>query len=168
MKINRRKPAATTQDLLITVARSIGSTLGAVAAKVSPWPRASHTGGRRVASAALSTISHPKATDAPLQGHRSGTAKPPVSNEGIGKIRKVGKFIITIYPRMRRSRVEGDKGFSARTGIARRVAPLADLRRRDQDCPARRQGSESKNSPDNPRAALQDLLHHQVAQTADG
>jgi hypothetical protein len=70
MKINRRKPAATTQDLLITVARSIGSTLGAVAAKVSPWPRASHTGGRRVASAALSTISHPKATDAPLQGHR--------------------------------------------------------------------------------------------------
>ena len=42
MKINRRKPAATTQDLLVTVARSIGSTLGAVAAKVSPSPRKSH------------------------------------------------------------------------------------------------------------------------------
>jgi hypothetical protein len=82
--------------------------------------------------------------------------------------RRASEKRIAIYRRMRRSRVEGDQGFSTRTGIARRVAPLADLRRRDQDCPERRQGSESKNSPDNPRAALQDLLHHQVARTADG
>jgi hypothetical protein len=44
---------------------------------------ASHTGERRK-RAPLGTISHPKATDAP-QDHRSGEAKTPVSNEGIGK-----------------------------------------------------------------------------------
>lgn len=41
MKINRRTPAAKNQDFLVTVARSIGSTLGAVAAKVNPSPRKS-------------------------------------------------------------------------------------------------------------------------------
>jgi hypothetical protein len=49
MKINRRTSAAKNQDLLVTVARSIGSTLGAVAAKVNPSPRKSPrrpTGGK--------------------------------------------------------------------------------------------------------------------------
>jgi hypothetical protein len=46
MKINRRTSAAKSQDLLITVARSIGATLGAVAAKVNPSPRKSR---RRIA-----------------------------------------------------------------------------------------------------------------------
>lgn len=41
MKINRRTSAAKNQDFLVTVARSIGSTLGAVAAKVNPSPRKS-------------------------------------------------------------------------------------------------------------------------------
>jgi hypothetical protein len=41
MKTNRRTSAAKNQDFLVTVARSIGSTLGAVAAKVNPSPRKS-------------------------------------------------------------------------------------------------------------------------------
>lgn len=40
MKITERKPAAKNDDFLTTVARSIGSTLGAVAAKVNRSPRA--------------------------------------------------------------------------------------------------------------------------------
>ena len=49
MKINRRRPAAKNQDFLMTAARSIGSTLGAIAAKVSPSPSKSHRrpAGRR-------------------------------------------------------------------------------------------------------------------------
>jgi hypothetical protein len=39
MKITERKPAAKTDDFLTTVARSIGSTLGAVAAKVDAATR---------------------------------------------------------------------------------------------------------------------------------
>jgi hypothetical protein len=35
-----RKPAAKNNEFLVSVARSIGSTLGAVAAKVSSAPRA--------------------------------------------------------------------------------------------------------------------------------
>jgi hypothetical protein len=61
MKINRRKPAATTQDLLVTVARSIGATLGAVAAKVSPSPRKSHrrlSRRKRAARPNLASKSH--------------------------------------------------------------------------------------------------------------
>jgi hypothetical protein len=49
MKTNRRRSAAKNQDFLVTVARSIGSTLGAVAAKVNPSPRKSRrrpTGGK--------------------------------------------------------------------------------------------------------------------------
>ena len=41
MKIDKRGPAAKNQDFLVTAARSIGSTLGAIAAKVSPSPRKS-------------------------------------------------------------------------------------------------------------------------------
>ena len=41
MKITERKPAAKGEDLLTTVARSIGSTLGTVARKVSPSSRKS-------------------------------------------------------------------------------------------------------------------------------
>ena len=39
MKITERKPAAKDDDFLTTVARSIGSTLGAVAAKVDEATR---------------------------------------------------------------------------------------------------------------------------------
>ena len=39
MKITERKPAAKGEDLLTTVARSIGSTLGTVARKVRPSAR---------------------------------------------------------------------------------------------------------------------------------
>ena len=49
MKTNRRTSAAKSQDLLVTVARSIGATLGAMAAKVNPSPRKSRrrtTGGK--------------------------------------------------------------------------------------------------------------------------
>jgi hypothetical protein len=46
MKITERKPAAKTDDFLTTVARSIGSTLGAVAAKVDA---ATHPARRRPA-----------------------------------------------------------------------------------------------------------------------
>jgi hypothetical protein len=45
MKIIERKPAAKGEDLLTTVARSIGSTLGTVARKVRPSSRKST--GRR-------------------------------------------------------------------------------------------------------------------------
>jgi hypothetical protein len=41
MKITDRKPAAKREDFLTTVARSIGSTLGAVARKVKPSTRKS-------------------------------------------------------------------------------------------------------------------------------
>ena len=41
MKITERKPVQKPEDLLTTVARSIGSTLGAVAAKVNATTRAS-------------------------------------------------------------------------------------------------------------------------------
>lgn len=43
MKSRNHKAAAKNEDFLATVARSIGSTLGAVAAKVSPSPRRSAT-----------------------------------------------------------------------------------------------------------------------------
>jgi hypothetical protein len=46
MKITERKPAAKADDFLSTVARSIGSTLGAVAAKVD---EATHPARRRTA-----------------------------------------------------------------------------------------------------------------------
>jgi hypothetical protein len=39
MNSTNHKTAAKSEDFLVTVARSIGSTLGAVAAKVSPSPR---------------------------------------------------------------------------------------------------------------------------------
>src|SRR6201985_1680631 len=55
-------------------------------------------------------------------------------------------FYKTTYLRMRRSRVGGEARTSARTGIAQRVALLAGLRLRDQDCPARHLGFELKNS----------------------
>jgi hypothetical protein len=42
MKIHRSRPAAKNKDFLVTVARSIGSTLGAVAAKVSPSSNKTH------------------------------------------------------------------------------------------------------------------------------
>jgi hypothetical protein len=42
MKITERKPAAKGEDLLTTVARSIGSTLGTVARKVRPSSRKSN------------------------------------------------------------------------------------------------------------------------------
>jgi hypothetical protein len=51
MKITERKPVQKAEDLLTTVARSIGSTLGAVAAKVNatthPSRRRRTTGGTR-------------------------------------------------------------------------------------------------------------------------
>jgi hypothetical protein len=70
MKITGRRAAPKDDDFLTTVARSIGSTLGAVAAKVNPSPRksrqrlpgrertskrlsASRAGRRRVARAPL-------------------------------------------------------------------------------------------------------------------
>jgi hypothetical protein len=46
MTITERKPAAGDDDFLTTVARSIGSMLGAVAAKVNPSP---HKSRRRLA-----------------------------------------------------------------------------------------------------------------------
>jgi hypothetical protein len=42
MKITERKPAAKHDDFLTSVARSIGSTLGAVAAKVDEATRPAH------------------------------------------------------------------------------------------------------------------------------
>ena len=64
MKINRHRPAATTQDLLVTVARSIGSTLGAVAAKVSAPRRKSHRrpSQTRAARHHLASKSHRRAS----------------------------------------------------------------------------------------------------------
>jgi hypothetical protein len=47
MKITERKPAAKADDFLTAVARSIGSTLGAVAAKVD---QATHPARRRRAA----------------------------------------------------------------------------------------------------------------------
>jgi hypothetical protein len=64
MKIKRHRPAATTQDLLVTVARSIGSTLGAVAAKVSAPRRKSHrrASQTRAARHNLASKSHRRAS----------------------------------------------------------------------------------------------------------
>ncbi len=42
MRIVKRKPVPKGDDFLTGVARSIGSTLGAVAAKVNPSPHKSH------------------------------------------------------------------------------------------------------------------------------
>jgi hypothetical protein len=67
MKITERKPAAKGEDLLTTVARSIGSTLGTVARKVSPSPRKSN---RR-----LSRRKSPPKPGAASKNHRQGIAK---------------------------------------------------------------------------------------------
>jgi hypothetical protein len=67
MKIAERKPAAKGEDLLTTVARSIGSTLGTVARKVRPSPRKSI---RRRAK----RKSHRK-LDTASKHHRRGVAK---------------------------------------------------------------------------------------------
>jgi hypothetical protein len=61
MKINRRTSAAKNQDFLVTAARSIGSTLGAIAAKVSPSPSKSHrrpAGRKRATKQNLASKGH--------------------------------------------------------------------------------------------------------------
>jgi hypothetical protein len=61
MKIKRRASAAKNQDFLVTAARSIGSTLGAIAAKVSPSPSKSHrrpAGRKRGAKQNLASKGH--------------------------------------------------------------------------------------------------------------
>jgi hypothetical protein len=61
MKINRRASAAKNQDFLVTAARSIGSTLGAIAAKVSPSPSKPHrrpAGRKRAAKQNLAAKGH--------------------------------------------------------------------------------------------------------------
>jgi hypothetical protein len=61
MKINRRRPAAKNKDFLVTAARSIGSTLGAIAAKVSPSPSKSRrrpAGRRRALKQNLASKGH--------------------------------------------------------------------------------------------------------------
>ncbi|MGA9304836.1 MAG: hypothetical protein WBW31_05455, partial [Candidatus Sulfotelmatobacter sp.] len=67
MKNIERKPAAKGEDLLTTVARSIGSTLGTVARKVSPSSRKStRRRARREGPRKLGTA---------FKNHRQGIAK---------------------------------------------------------------------------------------------
>ena len=67
MKITERKPAAKGEDLLTTVARSIGSTLGTVARKVRPSSRKSNRRrAKRKTPGKLRTAS---------KDHRQGIAK---------------------------------------------------------------------------------------------
>jgi hypothetical protein len=75
MKITKRKPAAKGEDLLTTVARSIGSTLGTVARKVRPSSRRSN---RRRAKRRS-----PRKVGTASKNHRQGIAKGP---------KRVGKF----------------------------------------------------------------------------
>jgi hypothetical protein len=67
MRITERKPAAKGEDLLTTVARSIGSTLGTVARKVRPSSRkSSRRRAKRKSPGKLGTAS---------KNHRQGIAK---------------------------------------------------------------------------------------------
>ena len=67
MKITERKPAAKGEDLLTTVARSIGSTLGTVARKVRPSSRKST--GRRAKRKG------PRKLGTASENHRHGMVK---------------------------------------------------------------------------------------------
>ncbi len=67
MKISKRKPAAKGEDILTTVARSIGSTLGTVARTVRPSPRKSNWRRSRRKS--------PPKPGAASKSHRQGIAK---------------------------------------------------------------------------------------------
>ena len=81
MKLKKRKPATKEEEFLLSVARSIGSTLGAVAAKVNPSshkPRQRPVGRKRVSrnrrrtSAGASKRSSPTATPNRRNRKRSG------------------------------------------------------------------------------------------------
>jgi hypothetical protein len=86
MKITERKPAAKGEDLLTTVARSIGSTLGTVARKVRASSRKSN---RRPAKR-----KSPRKLGTASKNHRQGIAKGSKrrGNAAATKRRKRKKF----------------------------------------------------------------------------
>ena len=80
MKIIERKPAAKGEDLLTTVARSIGSTLGTVARKVRPSSRKpNRRRAKRKSSRKLGTAS---------KNHRQGIAKGSKRRGNPGAIKR--------------------------------------------------------------------------------
>lgn len=67
--MSESKPAANEKDFLVTVARSIGSTLGSVVAKVSPSPRASRRSPARSTRARKQTSKSRGAKNASRKAH---------------------------------------------------------------------------------------------------
>jgi hypothetical protein len=77
MKITERKPAAKADDFLTTVARSIGSTLGTVAAKVDEVThpaRRRNAGGKR-ARKHVSVFRTGRRASAPASKRSNATAR---------------------------------------------------------------------------------------------
>jgi|HubBroStandDraft_1064217.scaffolds.fasta_scaffold01649_13 hypothetical protein len=77
MKITERKPAAEADDFLTTVARSIGSTLGTVAAKVDEVThpaRRRNAGGKR-ARKHVSVFRTGRRASAPASKRSNATAR---------------------------------------------------------------------------------------------
>jgi hypothetical protein len=78
MKITERKPVQKAEDLLTTVARSIGSTLGAVAAKVNATTRASRRRrptGRTRTRKHVSASRHPRRASASVSKRSNKVAR---------------------------------------------------------------------------------------------
>jgi hypothetical protein len=74
-----RKPAAKGDAFLVSMARSIGSTLGAVAAKVNPSPRKPRrrSPGRKAANKQSSTIQKGRRISGATSTHKGNASIKP-------------------------------------------------------------------------------------------